>query len=101
MITFDLTDISIEEILAHEPDALALCTPLTTINSIPILPTRTCPVQPKLSWHWNMVGVGAEIGACRITVKDRSQVHAFSNGIVRLSPSDSIEIFCTLRQVTG
>lgn len=100
MITFDLTDISIEEILAHEPDAMALCTPMASISAIPILRTKTCPVGPKLSWRWANVGVTAEIGACRITLGDRSQVHPM-NPAVSLNPSDSIEIYCSLRQVTG
>ena len=101
MITFDLTDITIEELLNEEPEALALCTPMRSVTAVPILPIRTCPVAPKLAWTWKHVGVSAELGACRITVQGRSQVLPFQEGAVMLSPTDSIEIFCNLAEVHG
>lgn len=99
MITFDLTDITIEELLAEEPEALAMCTPMASVSAIPILPTQTCPIAPVLSWTWSQVEISAELGACRITVQGRSQIHPFSQGVLMLEPNDSIEIFCTLREV--
>ncbi len=95
MITFEIEDITIEELIEENPPAL--CTPM--MGELPVLQIAVTQVAATMTWRWYITRE-LQADRCRITVGDRSKVHILAPPApLHMHANDSLAITATLSQI--